>query len=424
MDSSIKFSVNYTNQVCAARPPSANGLGWNADDFKDKPAPSINSETGEKMLELGNQIIPEVAEHACYLIQTIKIGKSEALVFFDRGANIHIIDGSLAAGEDLQQVSSSQTSLTVVGGKKIKSQHGTYRFNLGPGEKGEFHLIVCVGMDDVTVEFGTYDLSEICEEFKINANGDEIQEILPNQVGGSRVHLLLGIKNTNLDPVLIKKLPSGIGVYRSPFKDVYGSRIIFAGPHKSFSGSNPMSNAVVPMGTRLQDEFNQGYEERGFSMVMNKFFNKRVQPHPISEYDVIESNGFILEQVEDILDDQLLQLMDDEDLCSKNRNKNDLLSRDDPISCRGKEIRTGEKVMKSGEKLHDKTGSDGESLELLGYEGDWEIYLLYPGLEEMNMDGKMRGEKKSNLDPGKFFTSINEPELESVDDTEEKSISF
>ena len=279
-------------------------------------------------------------------------------------------------------------------------------------------------MDDVTVEFGTYDLSEICEEFKINANGDEIQEILPNQVGGSRVHLLLGIKNTNLDPVLIKKLPSGIGVYRSPFKDVYGSRIIFAGPHKSVSGSNPMSNAVVPMGTRLQDEFNQGYEERGFSMVMKKFFNKRVQPHPISEYDVIESNGFILEQVEDILDDQLLQLMDDEDLCSENRNKNDLLSRDDPISGRGKEIRTVEKVMKSGEKLHDKTGSDGESLELLGYEGDWEIYLLYPGLEEMNMDGKMRGEKKSNLDPGKFSTSIDEPELESVDDTEEKSISF
>ena len=47
-DASIKFSVNYTNQVHAIGPPSANGLGWNADEFKDKPAPSINSETGEK----------------------------------------------------------------------------------------------------------------------------------------------------------------------------------------------------------------------------------------------------------------------------------------------------------------------------------------------------------------------------------------
>ena len=95
-------------------------------------------------------VIPEIAELSCYLLQTIKIGGSEALVFFDRGANIHIIDGSLASEEDLQQVSSSPTSLTVVGCKKVKSQYGTYRFNLGPGEKVEFHKIVCVRMDDVT----------------------------------------------------------------------------------------------------------------------------------------------------------------------------------------------------------------------------------------------------------------------------------
>ena len=149
-DASIKFSVNYTNQVHVAGPPSANRLGWNADEFKDNPALSINSETGEKVLQIENDIIPEIAEHSCYLMQTIKIGGSEALVFFVRGANIYIIDGSLAAEEDLQKVSSSHTSLTIVGGKKIKSQYGTYRFNLGPGERGEFLEIVCVGMDDVT----------------------------------------------------------------------------------------------------------------------------------------------------------------------------------------------------------------------------------------------------------------------------------
>ena len=65
-DASIKFSVNYTNQVCEAGPPSANG-------FKDKPAPSINSETGEKVLELENDIILEIAVHSCYHMQTIKI---------------------------------------------------------------------------------------------------------------------------------------------------------------------------------------------------------------------------------------------------------------------------------------------------------------------------------------------------------------
>ena len=42
-------------------------------------------------------------------------------------------------------------------------------------------------------------------------------------------------KNTLIQPVLIKVLPSGVGVYLSPFKDVVGSRIILAGPSKVFT---------------------------------------------------------------------------------------------------------------------------------------------------------------------------------------------
>ena len=57
---------------------------------------------------------------------------------------------------------------------------------------------------------------------------------LPKYVGGSEVHLLLGIKNTNLDPVWIKTLPSGVAVYQSVFKDIWGSDLIFAGQHKTF----------------------------------------------------------------------------------------------------------------------------------------------------------------------------------------------
>ena len=53
----------------------------------------------------------------------------------------------------------------------------------------------------------------------------EKDAVLPERDGGSRVHLLLGSKNTNLDHVLVKILPSGVAVYRSPFKDIYGSRM-------------------------------------------------------------------------------------------------------------------------------------------------------------------------------------------------------
>ena len=102
-------------------------------------------------------------------------------------------------------------------------------------------------MKDVTAGFGSYNLSEITQEYREHADDGEKDEVLPEKVGGSRVQLLLGIKNTRLDPILLKILPSGIAVYRSPFKDVFGSRIIFGGPHKSFKNKSAeimTSNAV------------------------------------------------------------------------------------------------------------------------------------------------------------------------------------
>ena len=62
-------------------------------------------------------------------------------------------------------------------------------------------------MDDVTSGFGSYDLTEICKEFMDNAGENEKNEVLPWHVGGSRVDLLLGIKNTNLDPVRSRDSP-------------------------------------------------------------------------------------------------------------------------------------------------------------------------------------------------------------------------
>ena len=196
---------------------------------------------------LQESVIPEILEQSCYLMQTVKNGGSEVRVFFDQGANVHIIDGLLVEKEGLQKVSTTPNALTVVGGDKIYSDHGTFRFNLGSGDDDEYHEIVCIGMKDVTAGFGSYNLSEITREYREHTEPGEKDEVLPEKVGGSKVQLLLGIKNTRLDPVLLKILLSGVSVYRSPFKDVFGSRVIFGGPHKSFK-NNPaggmMSNAV------------------------------------------------------------------------------------------------------------------------------------------------------------------------------------
>ena len=87
--------------------------------------------------------------------------------------------------------------------------------------------------------------------------------MLPQSVGGTKVHLLLGIKNTRIQPTLLKVLPSGVGVYLSSFKDIWGSRIIFAGPNKVFTKANKeqsrdLSHAVYAFESSEELDDNSG----------------------------------------------------------------------------------------------------------------------------------------------------------------------
>ena len=123
-------------------------------------------------------------------------------------------------------------------------------------------------------------------------------EVLPPYVAGFEVHLLLGIKNTHLNPVLIGILPSGVGVYQSPFVDIFGSRIIFAGPHSSFTSQNgglkdDISHAIFHAKESAQVK---PWLEREipYSIMVNKTFNINIQPTPITKKDILDVGGKIL----------------------------------------------------------------------------------------------------------------------------------
>ena len=118
------------------------------------------------------------------------------------------------------------------------TEYGSFWFNFGPGEDEKYHEITAVGMENVTAGFGEYNLKEIAQEFRDTASPTEMEYVLPETVGRTKIHLHLGIKNTRIQQVLIRVLPSGVGVYLSTFKDVLGSRIIFAGPNKVLTQAN------------------------------------------------------------------------------------------------------------------------------------------------------------------------------------------
>ena len=106
----------------------------------------LHSETGDRVVCSRDKIVPESKEHSFYLMQTLRIGSSECLTFFDPGANTHLIDGNIASKEGLQVISDKTSAIRVVGGSEIKTERGTYRFNLGPGEDKVYHEIVAIGV--------------------------------------------------------------------------------------------------------------------------------------------------------------------------------------------------------------------------------------------------------------------------------------
>ena len=129
------------------------------------PAPIFDSETGEKLEDKYQKIEPESSEHSIFLMQRLRIGKSECLTFFDSGANTHLIEKSLVTNENLQRLSECQAELGVIGGGTLKAELGSFRFNLGSGQDGVYHEIRAVGMDSVTSEFAEYYLNEIGKDF-------------------------------------------------------------------------------------------------------------------------------------------------------------------------------------------------------------------------------------------------------------------
>ena len=69
-------------------------------------------------------------------MQWVRMGGANHLIFFDRGANAHLVQGKMAVAAGFEITSSRPTSLTVVEEGSVKSKYGSYQFNLGPGAGG------------------------------------------------------------------------------------------------------------------------------------------------------------------------------------------------------------------------------------------------------------------------------------------------
>ena len=112
VDAKIRFSVNFFRKNRRSRGRKNRANNPKTLDI----AATFNSQTGDQVIVQPEAIDPEIMESSSYILQNIKVGQSECLVFFDSGANSHFIDGNVAVKEGLQAVSSERTRLRMIAG--------------------------------------------------------------------------------------------------------------------------------------------------------------------------------------------------------------------------------------------------------------------------------------------------------------------
>lgn len=224
---------NHKHSDCNCNSP----FSYSSPSDPDTTVPSINTASGE-VVDTDNSLIKlEPSEEAFYIMQTFDIRGQECLTFFDRGANQNLIDGDLAESANLKVLNPRSVPIGVVGGGRIWTEYGMYCLNIGPTPEGYYHEVKCQGIKKITERFPHYDLSDVnklvrkSESYAPGTN-------LPKFIGGSRVKLLLGIKDVQLDPEKLFTLPCGLGIYQSQLMDKFKSRICFGGPHSLFSEVN------------------------------------------------------------------------------------------------------------------------------------------------------------------------------------------
>ena len=188
-------------------------------------------------------------------MQWLMLEGTPTLVMFDTGALVNLSKGQLAL-KKFEPAGKGTGSLATAGARTINTNYGAFRCTLGPDKEGKYREVVSQGMDQVTWPVPKWDLSrvnsEVLEKYKDIG-------VLPEYNGGDEIHILIGIRDPELQPKQIGALDAGTGIYKSAFVDMFGSDVIIAGPHPSFNSSLDQDYSYMAEGVNFLTEL---FEDR------------------------------------------------------------------------------------------------------------------------------------------------------------------
>ena len=169
-------------------------------------------------------------EEALNLRQTLVINGRNCNVYYDTGAAASLVCETTAQDLGLKRTGEEEVNITNLG-ETVSSKVGQFEMHCTVVGDRKKRSVKLQGIPDLQWDLAEVDLSKINEEVRGRKLGE-----LPKQAAGGAVGIVLGIDRPELMPVLLQVLPSGAAVYRSAFRDKYGSDIVYGGCHDSFRG--------------------------------------------------------------------------------------------------------------------------------------------------------------------------------------------
>ena len=166
-----------------------------------------------------------------YPTQIINLHGVHTQVLFDSGALGEMIKKDVAEQLKLSILDEQGQSYTVAGGQVVHTKCPLYELTLGPNDEGNFFSFPLIGVDKISNELPEVDLTDVVAHVKKTlVSFPESKSTYPKKLGGSDIHLIIGIKQSHIFPTREYVFEDGLQVWRSPLRDIYGSNIIFAGP--------------------------------------------------------------------------------------------------------------------------------------------------------------------------------------------------
>jgi len=186
------------------------------------------------------EVYPDVYDAAVFMMQNLpspKSTKARLLVFYDSGCGSAGISDRAYHLLETTTVRKGPTLLDVAGGKCVEIPYGDEQLNLELADGKKLATITALRMPTITTAFPYVKLTEAWEELAAAATKKGIRNVptIDDDIGGTPVDVILGIRYLKYYPKLVFSLPSGLGVYRAQFKSASGHQAVLGGPHAAWS---------------------------------------------------------------------------------------------------------------------------------------------------------------------------------------------